>query len=418
MTVVAIDGRGMAPHVTGMARGVVGLLALAMFINYVDRGNLATAAPLITDQLGLSNTEAGILLSSFYWTYTPGQLVAGWLTERINPYRTLAIGLGLWSFATAATGLAGGFMSLLILRLLLGAGESVTFPCNAKLLAMHLPVHKLGGANGLIGVGLAMRPAVGTFAGGLLMARFGWRPVFLLLGLVSALWLVPWLRATRAASRAMAPDPEAAAPSFLAILRRREAWGASLGHFAHNYSLYFVITWLPLYLVKARGLTVTEMAELGGLIYLIYAMSVELAGLFCDRWMRAGASGTRVRKTFCIVGHSGVTLCMIVCAAGSAHASIAALLASGVFFGCNSANIFAIGQTLGGPRGAGKWTGVQNCFGNMAGIAAPIVTGFVVDRTGAFTLAFAIAAAIGQAGVLGWGVIIPRIEALDWNNVR
>jgi cyanate permease len=281
-----------------------------------------------------------------------------------------------------------------------------------------LPTHKLGSANGLIGVGLAMGPAVGTFAGGLLMAKFGWRPVFMLLGLVSALWLIPWLQVTRTASRMTAPDPETAAPSFLAILRRREAWGASLGHFAHNYSLYFVITWLPLYLVKARGLTVTEMAELAGLIYLIYALSVELSGLVADRRMRASASGTRVRKSFCIAGHSGVTLCMIICAAGSAYASIAALLASGIFFGFNSANIFAIGQTLGGPRGAGKWTGVQNCFGNMAGILAPIITGFVVDRTGEFTWAFAIASGIGLAGIIGWGVIIPRIEPLDWGRAR
>jgi len=249
-----IASRGqIAPPRQAIGFGVIGLLALGMFINYVDRGNLATAAPLIKDQLGLTNTQTGILLSAFFWTYTPFQLVAGWLAERINPYRTLAIGVGLWSLATIATGFAEGFTALLVLRLVLGMGESATFPCNAKLLARELPAERLGSANGTIGIGQALGPAVGTFAGGMLMAHFGWRPVFVLFGLVSALWLLPWLVATREASARAVTDASAPPPAFLNILGRRECWGASLGHFAHNYSLYFVISWLPLYLVKARG---------------------------------------------------------------------------------------------------------------------------------------------------------------------
>src|SRR5260370_37945824 len=103
-------------RVSAIGPTVVPLLAVAIFINYVDRGNLATAAPLIKDQLKLSNTQIGLLLSAFFWTYTPGQLLAGWLAERINAYRTLAIGLALWSLATAATGLAAGVVALIALR--------------------------------------------------------------------------------------------------------------------------------------------------------------------------------------------------------------------------------------------------------------------------------------------------------------
>src|ERR1700737_1191155 len=131
---------------------VVPLLAVAVFINYVDRGNLATAAPLIQDQLRLSSTQIGVLLSAFFWSYVPAQILAGWLAERINPYRTLAIGFAIWSIATALFGVATGFAALVALRLLLGLGESAAFPCSAKLLAQHLPSDKLGGANGLIGV--------------------------------------------------------------------------------------------------------------------------------------------------------------------------------------------------------------------------------------------------------------------------
>ncbi|HMI19623.1 MAG TPA: MFS transporter [Sphingomonas sp.] len=410
-----IASRGqIAPPRQAIGFGVIGLLALGMFINYVDRGNLATAAPLIKDQLGLTNTQTGILLSAFFWTYTPFQLVAGWLAERINPYRTLAIGVGLWSLATIATGFAEGFTALLVLRLVLGMGESATFPCNAKLLARELPAERLGSANGTIGIGQALGPAVGTFAGGMLMAHFGWRPVFVLFGLVSALWLLPWLVATREASARAVTDASAPPPAFLNILGRRECWGASLGHFAHNYSLYFVISWLPLYLVKARGFTLSEMGELGAVLYVIYAISVQSSGLIADRWMAAGASSTRVRKSFTVAAHIGIAACMLVCAVAGPTIAVAALLGSGLFFGMNSATIFPIGQTLGGPCAAGKWMGVQNCIGNTAGIVAPIVTGYVVDKTGEFSLAFAIAAGVSLAGIVAWGLIIRRVEPIDW----
>ena len=394
--------------------GVVGLLALGMLINYVDRGNLSTAAPLIKDQLRLTNTQAGLLLSAFFWTYTPFQPVAGWLAERINPYRTLAIGVAIWSAATALIGVAGGFLSLFVLRLLLGMGESAIFPCNAKILARDLAPERLGSANGLIGVGQALGPAIGTFAGGMLMAAHGWRPVFVLFGVISGLWLVPWIFVARRASAHRQATLSLPTPSFVAILGRRECWGASLGHFAHNYALYFLITWLPLYLVKSRGFSMGEMSELGALLYVLYAISTQASGLIADRWMAAGASSTRVRKTIITIGHLGVAGCMAVCALGGPAASVVGLVASGLFFGMNTATIFPIGQILGGPHAAGKWMGVQNCLANTAGVLAPVITGYVVDATGKFGIAFALAAATSLIGIFGWTMLIRRVETVDW----
>ena len=394
--------------------GVVGLLALGMLINYVDRGNLSTAAPLIKDQLHLTNTQAGILLSAFFWTYTPFQPVAGWLAERINPYRTLAIGVAIWSAATALIGVAGGFLSLFALRLLLGMGESAIFPCNAKILARDLAPERLGSANGLIGAGQALGPAIGTFAGGMLMASYGWRPVFVLFGVISGAWLLPWIFVARRASARWQGEANPPPPSFLAILGKRECWGASLGHFAHNYALYFLITWLPLYLVKSRGFSMGEMSELGAMLYILYAISTQASGLLADRWMAVGASSTRVRKTIIATGHLGVAVCMAVCALGGPTASVVGLVASGLFFGMNTATIFPIGQILGGPHAAGKWMGVQNCLANTAGVLAPIITGYVVDVTGKFGLAFALAAAMSLLGIVGWVALIRRVETVDW----
>src|SRR5882672_8890809 len=157
-------------RVSAIGPTVVPLLAVAIFINYVDRGNLATAAPLIKDQLQLSSTQIGLLLSAFFWSYVPAQILAGWLAERINPYRTLALGLALWSIATAASGITSGFNTLIALRILLGLGESAAFPCSSKLLAHHLALDRLGGANGLLAAGQALGPAFGTFVGGMLIA--------------------------------------------------------------------------------------------------------------------------------------------------------------------------------------------------------------------------------------------------------
>jgi MFS family permease len=140
-----IAGRAPARPVA-LGAAVVPLLALSVFINYVDRGNLATAAPLMRSELGLSAAQVGVLISAFFWTYTPGQIVAGWLAHRLNAYRTLALGLAIWSLATAATGLAGSFSILIILRLVLGVGESAAFPCSSRLLAQHLPAGRLGAA--------------------------------------------------------------------------------------------------------------------------------------------------------------------------------------------------------------------------------------------------------------------------------
>jgi MFS family permease len=405
------------PKVAGIGPAVVPLLAVVVFINYVDRGNLATAAPLIQDQLHLTSTQIGFLLSAFFWSYAPAQLLAAWLAEHINPYRTLAVGLGLWSIATAASGVASGFYTLLALRVLLGLGESAAYPCSSKLLAHHLPLDKLGSANGLIQTGLALGPAFGTFVGGLLIAQIGWRSVFVLFGLASLLWLMPWYASTRHASAHADQHRGDRGQSFAAIVRRKELWVASLGHFCQSYAFYFVISWLPLYLVKSRGLSVERMAEIGGLIYLTFAASSYSVGRLSDRWIQAGASVSHVRKTVIISGHLITAASLVAAAVGNLGVSVVSLFCAGFAFGLTSPSLFSIGQTLAGPRAAGKWIAIQNCMGNCAGIIAPVITGIVIDLTGQYYWAFVIAAAMATAGILGWTLMIGNVAPLNWGTV-
>ena len=414
MTAAASIVEQPAVRFTGV---VVALLAAAIFINYIDRGNLATAAPLIQRELKLSPFEVGVLISGFFWIYVPGQLVAAWLVTRINAYRTLAIGLALWSVATMFTGLTTGFTALLALRLLLGLGESAGFPASSKLLAQHLPLNRLGTANAMISSGIMLGPAAGTFFGGLIMAHAGWRALFVLFGGASLLWLVPWLISTRALSAAAVSETRSAtAPTVRQMLARPELWGASIGHFCGNYPFYLVLSWLPLYLVKAHGYSLTEMAELGGAVYVLSAAVALGGGFFADRWMARGAGSNQARKT--MIGAASVVaiVCMLMCALGSPQVAIAGLLLSSISNGLGSFNLYAIGQTLAGPVAAGRWMGVQNCLGNVSGILAPLITGAIIDATGKFQLAFLAAAAVATVGLVCWIVVIRRIEPIAWRS--
>lgn len=173
---------------------VVGLLWFSAFINYVDRGNLSIAAPLLKDELGLSASQLGILLSAFFWTYSSFQLIAGWAVDRFDVSVVMAVGFFIWSAATATTGLMHGFIALLVMRLVLGVGESVAYPSYSKILASHCPEERKGIANAVLASGLSLGPAFGIFVGGILIGRLGWREYFIVLGLASMLWLVPWWR--------------------------------------------------------------------------------------------------------------------------------------------------------------------------------------------------------------------------------
>jgi len=393
------------------------LVTLAVFINYIDRGNLATAAPLMQDQLGLSATQLGVLGSAFYYSYVPLMPVAGWFAERFGPKRVLAAGILLWSLATAFTGLAGGFTALLMLRLLLGVGESVAFPAATKVVAATVPVERLGFANGFMSFGYLIGPAVGTAIGGYLMGWFGWRPVFVLFGLASLLWLWPWLRLRLPSSTASAAA-QSTAPGFPAILSQRALWGASLGHFASNYSYYFIIAWLPFYLVRVRGFSITAMATTASWAYLLNAVAALATGWLTDRWIRNGRTPTRVYKPIMALAQLGSFACMAAMAMLPATGSVAALLIFEFIAGCSYPGLFAIPQIIAGPEATGRWVGVQNACGNIAGMVAPVLTGYLVDRTGRFDLAFALAAMVSVVGFIGWIWILPRIAPIDWSAVR
>ena len=395
-----------------MSRVLV-LLGLSIFINYIDRSNLSVAAPLLKGELGLSPAQLGILLSSFFWTYACMQIIAGWLVDRFEVKWIFALGFLLWSVATAFTGTVHTFVMLLAMRVILGIGESVAYPAYSKIFASHFVEHQRGVANSAIGVGQSLGPALGIFLGGAVVAHFGWRPFFIGLGIVGLLWLPLWLRwMPRTPNFGAAHMKEG--PGLSEIVRQRSAWGTWVGHFCMNYPLYFLLTWLPYYLVNERHFSLQAMGRIGGLTFAMSALSCLICGRLSDRWICAGGTATRVRTTFVLAGLTFTGLFVAGCAAAPDRLLVALLLSAGAFMGMTSSNLFAVSQTLAGPHAAGRWMGIQNFVANLSGVVAPALTGFLLGRTGHFYLPFLITAAIAGFGAIQWMFTIGLVEPIVW----
>lgn len=392
---------------------VLVLLALSAFLNFVDRANLSLAAPLLQGELGLSPTKLGYLLASFFPTYATFQLVSGWLVDRFEVSWVIAAGFFLWSAATAATGFVHTFALLLLLRLLLGMGESVAYPSYSRILARHFSESQRGFANSVIIAGFYAGPAFGLFFGGILMARFGWRPFFIILGLASFAWLLPWL-GWMPRGQSFQSGPEAVAPRTLQILRVPSVWGTFASLFFLNYLQYFFITWLPFYLVRGRNFSMDRMAVIAGVSYLACAVTAAICGRLSDWWIDRGASPTLVRKTFTGGGMAGAAIFAIACVLTGPGFSTAAVILTTSSLGMSSSNVWAITQTLAGPQAAGRWTGLQNFVGNFAGIIAPALTGFVLDRTGNFFWPFAITGVMCLLGAASWIFLIGPVKQVAW----
>jgi MFS family permease len=393
---------------------IVALLALALFINYVDRGAVPTAAPLIQSELALSDGQLGWLFSAFFWSYALLQLPAGWLAERYGAQRVLAVGLIIWACATLLVGFVHSFAALVLLRLMLGIGESAGFPSLSKLLASALPVRSLGKGNGIVAAGYLFGPAAGAFGGGLIMAAYGWRAAFWTFGALSLLWLLPWSQVKM--PRSVSTVAAAEAPTLRTLMAQPALWGTALGLFSSNYTFYFMLNWLPSYVVRERGLSISEMATLTGSAYAVTAVSALLAGWAIDRVVSRYDKANLAYKSVMVVAHVGSVACMLCIAVGPPSWAVAGIFAYQVMNGISSPGVFAMSHILAGPAAAGRWVGIQNACGNLAGILAPAITGYLLSRTQHFAAAFMLSAAVSLIGVVGWVWMIPRLAPLKWRS--
>ena len=388
------------------------LLGLAILLNYIDRGAIAIAAPQLKPELGLDATQFGLAVSAFFWVYVPLQLVIGWACDRWCVYRLIAAGIAVWALSTLAMGLVGGLAALITLRLFLGLGESITFPGASKVIARHVNPANRGIANSVVAAGIALGPVVGTFAGGLVVAAYGWRTMFVVFGAITLLWIVPWLMVARRLPTfggLKEDDPV----SIAKVARTPAVWAMGVGHFGATYPLYFVITWLPLYLVKTRGFSITEMTYLATLGFVAQAVSAVAQGWFSDWWTRSGRSETAIRRALMVIGNLMMAVAVYALIDARSPGAIALwLIIIGVGAATGGVNLYAIAQIFAGPRASGSFIGIQNGLGNVPGIVMPIITGLIVDATGLYDNAFLLTAAVCLASMLWWLFGVPKIRPL------
>jgi ACS family D-galactonate transporter-like MFS transporter len=205
-------------------------------------------------------------------------------------------------------------------------------------------------------------------------------------------------------------------PGFGEILSKRAAWGTFIGLFCANYVWYFIITWLPGYFRKELGYTQKEMAVFASVPLLVLAVSALTSGWISDRWISRGGDPNRVRKTFTGLGLGGSTIMFGAVLVHDRTQSLLVLCAACLAYGLYSSNIWAITQTIAGPWAAGRWTGMQNAFGNISGMIAPWLTGWIVEKTGQFYWAFVIVTVLLVIGTISFTVIIPRVEPAEWHD--
>ena len=401
-------GRGVRTS----ANFLILLLGTAIFLNYVDRGALPTAAPVLKKQLAMSNEAYGLAISAFFWVYAPVQLFAGWLCDRFSVYKLLALGILIWAGSTLLMGLVGGFTSLFVLRIMLGVGESLAFPGSSKIIARHVPADRRGIANAALAMGIALGPAVGTLAGGLVVAQWGWRAMFVAFGLLTLLWLLPWRSLVQTLPTTGYLDDGARVP-LGKLMSKWSLWSMSIVHALGNYCFYFLLAFTPLFLTEARGFSKTEWVYLASLGYAVQGACAYFYGRFSDRWTRSGRSEAACRRWMMVASqllaavailglafaHSTLTIAILLCLAGAASASL-------------SMNLYAIAQMFAGPRASGTWVGFQNSLGNISGIIGPPLTGIIIDGAG-YESAFKLTAAIAAVGALWWAVGVPKIQQVE-----
>jgi MFS transporter, ACS family, D-galactonate transporter len=421
-----------AANRAGMSRRewiVVLLLVASVFVNYADRSNLSLAVPILEKQFSLSPFRAGELLGAFFWTYALVQVVgiSGWLADRFHAGWVLFTGYLLWSLATAATGLTASFAALFALRLLLGLGESVAYPCYSRVFAA-MPQEHRGRANAFIDAGAKLGPATGALVGGMVLVHFGWRTMFAFFGLGALLWLPLWYWAMpRGEEGAAAHAPQssavtprsAAEPSIAKMLQLPCAWGSFIGHFCGNYVYYFLLAWLPAYLEQEVHLSVGAMSRLTSAVFSLIACTTLVCGFVSDRLIARGASPTLVRRSLASGGLVlASTLILFAMAHGHPVPALSILIVACIGQGAYASNHWAVTQTLAGPVMAGRWSSLQNGVANFSGIAAPVLTGWIMQKYGSMWPAFSVAGVVALIGGLSWGLLVRRVEPVEWGETR
>ena len=390
------------------------VLCLMYFIAYVDRVNISVAGPTMRKELGLTPTELGLIFSAFAYPYAAMQIVGGWMADRFGPRLVLAVLSLLWATATILTGLSWSVASLVVFRVLVGVGEGGAFPTATRAFACWLPVRERGFAQGITHsfarLGGAVTPPI-VLA---IVARYGWRESFIVLGAASLAWTAVWVASFRdtpdehpwvtgselAEIRADGESTRAArGPTpWRQIVSRM--WLVTVVDFCYGWSLWVFLTWLPSYLSDARGFKLDQIALMTTLPLLGGVVGDTLGGVISDAIFRRTGNLRLARRTLLVVGLGGAfAFIMPAIMTGSALGAVFLLAAAFFFLELTNAVLWTLPLDIAGQY-AGTAGGMMNTGFGVAGMISPVVFGVLIQRTGHYELPFFISAGLLLVGAL------------------
>lgn len=409
-----------AAAIIGRRGFVYGLLFLLTTVSYIDRTTLSVAAPQIAAEFRASPVEMGYLLSAFLWTYLLCLIPIGQAVDRFGAGAVAAGGISLWSLAAAAAGASSSAGALFVTRLVLGAGESTAYPAGVRVIREIAPPRERGLATAWLNAGSYAGPAIGALLMGWLMSRVGWRLGFAIAGALGLVWLVPWIRWLRRTGHArVAPEHEQRetpnrpaaqigrpaddySRGYLALLRRRSTWGMAITQGTAVYAQYVLLTWLPSYLQESRTLDVQSAALYTAIPYVGSVVLALPACRLSDRLLNAHATSSgRRRHMVAATLLCGSILVLSPWVHSTGLLAVVLALALGGIASAISLNLALAGDLLQSADDAGKAASLLLFVGNLFGLLAPIVSGYLRAATGSFDSTFAVAGAVlvGGAGI-------------------
>jgi MFS transporter, ACS family, D-galactonate transporter len=363
---------------------LLSLVFLAIVINYVDRGNLSVAAPAIMRDFRITPATMGVLLSAFFWTYGVFQIPAGILVDRFGIRRAYAGAFLVWSIASAAIALSRGPGDIIGMRTLLGLAESIAPLASLSFIRSNFSGKDQGLPTSIYIAGQNIGPALGVLVGAILLDRFGWRMMFAITGLGALVWVPCWLFAapsdgTSAARRAERAADDLATPrtwTWRMLLINRTFWAMSLSIFLSSYYWYFVLTWVPSYLILSRGFSTLGMGRVLSTALFTMAIVNVLAGAAADR-LAARIGVFRARLWFGVLGYAGTAAILLLLVTDRSWA-LPILTFSLCATGIGNSTYWTITQHASPKSMVGRSVGFLNTVSVAAGAAAPVITGWLL----------------------------------------
>jgi MFS transporter, ACS family, D-galactonate transporter len=407
------------------------LLGFGVLVNYFDRVNLSVSQEALHKDFGISTVAFGYLLSAYSWTYALLQMPSGVLLDRFGVRRLGRVSALIWSIASFATAISTGIGALFASRLLLGIGEAPTFPGNAKAIGYWFPEEERSLATALFDAAAKFSSAIGVPVIGILLLHFGWRWSFAATGFVSLVYFALFYAFYRnpsedsslsAAEREFivrgGAQPEdqletAKGAPLPYLLGQREVWGLAAGFAAYNYSFYLLLTWLPSYLSTTQRVDLFHSVLYTSVPWLVATFSdLLVGGWLVDFLIQRGWNATRVRQVVLI---TGTGLGLGIFGAAGAYSPAGALFWISLSLGGLAAAApvaWSIPSLIAPRESVGTLGGIMNFCSQLAAIAAPILTGYMVQATHSFSVAFVAAAIFLIIGIAGYAFLLGNMEPI------